>query len=228
MKKHILIVEDHKETQLMLTAALEDSGFSVHCVDTIQAARDAMRRAAPCLLILDLVLPDGHGLEVCSWVRTHSGQESMPIIALTGQDGLRNKQEGFCAGVDQYLTKPIDMAELVMWVKALLRRVDMDKSGGPLLTANDLQLDARSQLVKFRSRAVENLTRREFELLYALVKNSPRILPRREILEKIWRTVAVENLVDTHMFNMRGKLPPELAENVQSVPGKGFRYFDKG
>lgn len=178
MKKYILIVEDHKETQLMLSSALEDAGFTTHCVDTIHAARGALRRAAPCLVILDIVLPDGHGLEVCSWVRAHSGQESMPIIALTGQDGLRDKQDGFCAGVDQYLTKPIDMAELVMWVKALLRRVDMDKSGGPLLVSNDLQLDSRSQLVKFRSGAVENLTKREFELLYALVKNSPRILSR--------------------------------------------------
>lgn len=92
-------------------------------------------------------------------------------------------------------------------VDALLRRVDMDKSGGAVLTANGLQLDAAAQLVKYNNRPVEDLTRREFELLLALVRNSPRILSRQEILEKVWRTVSVENLVDTHLHNLRNKLP---------------------
>ena len=129
--------------------------------------------------------------------------------------------------MDQYLLKPIIMEELVMWVKALLRRVDMDKGGGAVLTAAHLQLDAKAQLVKYKNEPVTNLTRREFELLFALVKNSPRILSRAEILTEVWRTVAVENLIDTHMFNLRNKLPRELSDNIQAVAGKGFRYFDK-
>lgn len=224
----ILIVEDHKETCAMLSAALEEAGFGVHCVGTVKAAKEFLGRSSPCLVILDLHLPDGHGLEVCSWARNSDRLARIPVIALTGRDELSDKEKGFSAGVDQYLTKPIIMEELVMWVKALLRRVDMDKSGGAVLTVNHLQLDMKAQLVKYKNQPVTNLTRREFELLHALVKNSPRIVSRAEILAKVWRTVSVENLIDTHMHNLRGKLPPELSGKIQAVAGKGFRYFDKG
>lgn len=227
MNSGILIVEDHKETCDLLKAALDDAGFRSHCVGTVTAAKAYLNHHHPCLVILDMRLPDGHGLEVCCWVRNNEKLENIPIIALTGEDEIHHKQKGFSAGVDQYLTKPIVMDELVMWVQALLRRVAMDKSGGTVLTICALEIDVKAQIVKYRNKPVENLTRREFELLYAMAKNSPRIISRKEILSKIWRTVAVENLVDTHMFNLRNKLPPELASKLQSVPGKGFRYFDK-
>lgn len=227
MNNLVLIVEDHKETCDMLEAALEEAGFKTVIAGSVKTAKEYIARRYPCLVILDLHLPDGHGLEVCSWVRSTGKLAGIPIIVLTGQDELRDKAKGFSAGVDQYLTKPIIMDELVMWVKALLRRVDMDKSGGAVLTVSDLQLDAKAQIVKYKSKPVENLTGREFELLYALAKNSPRILSRKEILSEVWHTVAVENLIDTHMFNLRNKLPPELSEKIQAVAGKGFRYFDK-
>lgn len=223
----ILVVEDHKETCALLAVALEEAGFNVHCCGTVKAAKEYLSHDVPSLVVLDLRLPDGDGLGVCRWVRAIGRLANIPLIALTGEDDLRDKEKGFLAGVDQYLTKPIVMDELVMWVKALLRRVDMDKSGGVVLTIQDLQLDVRAQIVKYKNKPVENLTRREFELLYALAKNSPRILSRKEILAKVWRTVSVENLVDTHMFNLRNKLPPELSDKIQAVAGKGFRYFDK-
>ncbi|MDP2864723.1 MAG: response regulator transcription factor [Elusimicrobiota bacterium] len=227
MNSIILIVEDHKETCAMLAAAMEDSGFDAHCAGTVKSAKEFLGLNTPCLVILDMHLSDGHGLEVCAWVRNNERLANIPVIALTGQDKLGDKTKGFSAGVDQYLTKPIIMDELVMWVKALLRRVDMDKSGGAVLAIGGLQLDVKAQLVKYKNTPVENLTRREFELLHALVKNSPGILSRKEILAKVWRTVSVENLVDTHLFNLRNKLPRELSEKIQAVAGKGFRYFDK-
>lgn len=226
MNSVVLIVEDHKETCEMVAAALDEAGFAISLAGSVKAAKDYLTHHHPCLIILDLHLPDGHGLQVCSWVRNNEKLADIPIIALTGQDELSDKTKGFSAGVDQYLTKPIMMDELVMWVKALLRRVDMDKSGGAVLTVLNLQMDAKAQVVKYKNKPVGNLTRREFELLYALVKNSPRIISRKEILSKIWRTVAVENLIDTHMYNLRNKLPRELSEKIQAVAGKGFRYFD--
>lgn len=227
MGTDILIVEDHKESCDLLAAVLEEAGFSVHCVGTVKAAKEYLKHNHPCLMTLDLQLPDGCGLEVCFWARANGRHGNMPIIALTGQDDFQDKKKGFLAGVDQYLTKPMVVDEVVMWVKALLRRMDMDKSGGPVLTLGDLQLDAKAQIVKYKNNPVANLTRREFELLHALVKNSPRILSRKEILEKVWRTVSVENLIDTHLFNLRNKLPQELSANIQAVAGKGFRYFNK-
>lgn len=227
MSSRILVVEDHKETCNMLSSALEEAGFAVNCAGTVKTAKKFIARTNPCLIILDMHLPDGHGREVCFWVRGSAGQKNIPIIALTGQHELEDKKKGFLAGVDQYLLKPIDLEELLLWVKALLRRVDMDKSGGEVLTIAGLQLDVKAQLVKYEHKPVGDLTPREFELLYALAKNSPRMLSRREILDKVWHTVSVENLVDTHLFNLRKKLPPKLSEKIQAVAGKGFRYYDK-
>jgi len=210
----------------MLSAALEDSGFRTYNARTLKAAKEFLNNNDLCLMVLDLHLPDGNGLDLCCLARSNPSQGNVPIIALTGRDELQDKKKGFIAGVDQYLTKPIKMDELIMWVKALLRRVDMDKSGGGILATSDLQLDPMSQLVKYKTRPIENLTRREFQLLYALVKYSPRIVSRQEIISNIWCTVSVDNLVDTHMFNLRNKLPPELSERIQAMPGKGFRYLD--
>lgn len=227
MQNNILIVEDHKETCDMLEAALQEAGFKTHCAGGVKAARSFLERHRPGLIILDLCLPDGHGLELCGWVRDEERLAEIPVVALTGQDELAQKKKGFAAGVDQYLTKPIIMDELVMWVKALLRRVAMDRGGGSVLTVGALEIDIKAQLVKYRNVPVGNLTRREFELFCALVRCSPGILSRKEIISKVWRTAAVENLVDTHMFNMRAKLPHELSARIHAVAGKGFRYFDR-
>lgn len=219
-----MVLEDHKETCALLTASLEEEGFQVFCEGTVAAAKGFLKRELPSLVVLDLALPDGDGLQVCAWMKRDGRLENVPIIAFTGRDQLKDKKKGFAAGVDQYLTKPIDMGEFVMWAKALLRRSGAVKGAG-IITADDLEIDSGAQLLKYKGRVLENLTWREFSLLAALVKNSPRLLSRNDILSEIWHTVAVPNLVDTHMFNLRRKLPHGLSERIQSVPGKGFRYF---
>ncbi len=225
MSDSVLIVEDHKETGELVKAALEDAGFRAACVSSVKEALAYMSAGAPCLIVLDIALPDGSGLEISRWVRANASLSDIPIIVLTGKDAIADKGRGFQAGVDQYLIKPINMDELVMWAKALLRRVAMDKSGGASLKAGALEMEVRSQMARYKGEPLHDLTRREFELLYALAKNSPRIMSRIEILSQVWRTVAVPNLVDTHMFNLRRKLPRELADSLQSVSGKGFRFF---
>jgi len=226
MNANILIVEDHLETRELLRAATEDAGYSVTCAGDIKGATEYLKTGKPSLLILDISLPDGSGLELCAAARASDGLADIPVIVLTGKDKLADKKLGFACGVDQYLTKPIKMDELVMWVKALLRRVAMDKSGGMEVRIGALELNVKTQLARYSGKTVANLTRREFELLYALAKNSPAVMSRRQILTQVWRTVSVENLVDTHLFNLRKKLPQELSRRVQAVAGKGFRYFD--
>lgn len=222
----VLVVEDNEETGAMLSAVMEEAGFQVERAGTAAGAREFLRGNTPALIILDLVLPDGNGLEICSRVREDARLAVTPVIAITGQDALSQKEKGFACGVDQYLTKPIDTEEVVLWAKALLRRVEMDRSGGAVVTMGDLQLDRKAQLARYKDVTVSNLTSREFALLYALVRNSPGVLSRRDILAKVWRTISVDNLVDTHLFNLRNKLPPAVAANIQSIPGKGFRYLE--
>lgn len=226
MDSVILVVEDHKETCAVLKAALEEEGLEVQCAGTVKAGKAFLGRQKPRLIVLDLLLPDGNGLELCGWARRNKELCNIPVIALTGQDELNDKKRGFDAGVDQYLTKPIVIDEFVMWVKALLKRVEMDTRSGKILTLSGLHMDVPAHIVKYNGHIVENLTRREFSLLYVLAKNSPRTMSRRAILSEAWKTVSVENLVDTHLFNLKRKLPVALAEKIQSIAGKGFRYYD--
>lgn len=226
MNKKVLVVEDHKPTCSVITAVLLQAGLEPVCVGTASEARKYLKSEKPCLIVLDIRLPDQNGLSVCRWVRRSEKLADVPIVALTGLTELHDKEMGFEAGVDQYLTKPIIIEEFAMWVKALLRRVEIDTRGGKVVSLGTLQIDVSSQLIKFDGKIVENLTAREFELIYALARSSPRILSRKAILEDVWHTVAVENLVDTHLFNLRAKLPQGLSEKIQAVAGKGFRYFD--
>lgn len=189
--------------------------------------KDFLKHNRPALAILDLALPDGNGLEICELVRDSSALSHIPVIALTGLTDFKDKKRGFDAGVDQYLGKPLEVEELLLWVKALLRRVDWDKHGWALPVFGDLQICSDSYLVRLRNKVIPNLTRREFDLFYFLVKATPKIISRQEILTQVWNTTAVHNLVDTHIFNLRQKLPPLLAARVQSVPGKGFRYLTR-
>jgi DNA-binding response OmpR family regulator len=227
MSNSVLVVEDNREVRVMLNAVLEEAGFRPVCVSGVRDAEAYLERYRPSLVILDLVLPDGDGLDVCRGIRGGVKFPDIPIIALTGKTALPDKKKGFSSGVDQYLTKPIDMDELVMWCKALLRRVSYDKGVGGALKAGELEIDVKMHLVRYAGRTVQKLTPREFQLLYALVRNSPVILSREEILAHVWRTVAVPNLVDTHLFNLRRKLPPGLAAKVRAVPGRGYQYYDR-
>lgn len=225
MNKTILVVEDHKETRDLIRAALEDEGFKPACADTLKSGKDYLKHHKPALIILDLGLPDGNGLEICGSVRGDAELSKTPIIALTGLTELHDKKRGFDTGVDQYLEKPIVIEELSLWVKALLRRVEWGNHGGTILMFDDLQICSESYIVKFKGAVIGNLTRREFDLFCFLVKTSPKLISRKSIISEIWKTAAVENLVDTHIYNLRQKLPRQLAARIQSVPGKGFRYF---
>ena len=225
-KQTILVVEDDKSTAAMLTAALDEAGYCAVCADSIASATHLIKGHQPDLIVLDIRLPDGNGLELCEKIRKSGRLSTTPIIALTGMGEPHHKMQGFTTGVDQYLVKPIDLQEFVLWVTALLRRVEMDKDGNGLIADADLSINTEAQILCYKGQTVENLTKREFDLFLALVKESPKILSRRYIISKVWQTVAVENLVDTHIFNIRRKFPRELAAKVQSVPGKGFRYFN--
>ena len=228
MNRTILVVEDHQETRDLIKAALEHEGFKVNCKGTVNEGKDFLKQHRPAFVILDLALPDGCGLEVCGLVRGDPRLSKTPVIALTGLGEFEDKKRGFAAGVDQYLVKPLEVEELLLWVRALLRRVDWDASGRVLPVFGDLQICAETYLVKFRNKVIGNLTRREFDLLYFLVATSPKLISRQGIIAKVWRTAAVENLVDTHIHNLRQKLPPLLAARIQSVAGKGFRYLKPG
>jgi DNA-binding response OmpR family regulator len=224
--KVILIVEDEASVREFLQAALGGAGGHVLSSDTVAAGLHLLRAHKPDLVVLDINLPDGSGLDVCREIRAHAQLRSTPVIMLTARAELEEKLEGLGAGADQYLTKPIDSRELVGWAEALLRRIGYDTGAGDQLAAGELRIDVKAQLVYFRDTVVSDLTGKEFDLLYFLVKQRPKVLSRKHILSNLWHTVAVDRLVDVHIGHLRRKLPPEAADRIQTVPGKGFRYFD--
>ncbi|MBI4347754.1 MAG: response regulator transcription factor [Elusimicrobia bacterium] len=224
--KTLLFIEDDLETRRYAALALAGLGHRVLEADTIAVGLHLFQSERPDLVILDIALPDGSGLEFSRKARAHKVLARTPIIMLTGKGELDDKAAGFDAGADQYLVKPVAPRELAMWAQALLQRVAFEEGHGGELVAGDVIIDPDANLVRFRNLSIANLTNKEFDLFYCMVKNRPKILSRQFFLSKLWRTVAVDNLVDSHLRNLRRKLPQELADRLQAVPGKGFRYFD--
>lgn len=224
--KLILIIEDDPSIRVMIRELLTPEGHRILEADGAQVGLHLFRSRKPDLVLLDVELPDGNGREVCRKIRASESLGATPVIMLTGQAKLEDKLSGFDVGADQYLAKPMRPEELIMWVRALLRRVGYDKEEGDELRSGELAIDLKAHLVRFREQTIGHLTGKEFDLLYYLVKKSPNVLSRKYILSSLWHTVAVDHLVDTHISNLRKKLPPEVSDRIQNVPGKGFRYLE--
>ncbi|MBI4347482.1 MAG: response regulator transcription factor [Elusimicrobia bacterium] len=223
--KTILMIEDDGNTRRAFAAALASLGHRVLESEGIEVGYHLFQTEKPDLIVLDVGLPDGTGYDFCKKVRAHKTLHATPVIMLTGKGQLDEKKEGFESGADQYLVKPVLPQELLLWAQALMNRLALDKDEGGQLEAGDLTIDPAAHLVKFGDVTIPNLTAKEFDLFYALVKKRPKVLSREWILSTLWRTVAVDNLVDAHMSKLRRKLPQSLADRLQAVPGKGFRYF---
>ncbi|MBI5595633.1 MAG: response regulator transcription factor [Elusimicrobia bacterium] len=223
--KTILLVEDDALVREPLRSVLETAGYRVLEADLASVGLNEFRTKSPDLVMLDIELPDGSGLEFCRAVRAHKSMAKTPVIMMTGRGGLEQKGEGFEAGADHYLVKPVHPREALMWVESLLRRVGLEREEGGALEAGELSIDREALVVRYRGAALPKLTAKEVELLFFLVRKRPQVLSRRYILSTLWKTVTVDHVIDTHIGNLRKKLPPEVSDRIQNVPGKGFRYF---
>lgn len=224
--KLILLVEDDAELRSTMRAGLAAAGLRVVEAENAEVGLQQFRLRKPDLVVLDVVLPDGDGFEVCRGIRESQGSPATPVIMLTSRAGFEDKAAGFTAGADQYLVKPVVTGELVLWVQALLRRLALDRDEGDVLQADELLIELDSHRVRWRDLAVTNLTVKEFDLLCLLVKKRPKVLDRKQILDALWRTITVDKVVDVHIGNLRRKLPPEVADRIQSIPGRGYRFLD--
>lgn len=222
-KKKILVVEDDEQVREVVRFTLA-ADYRVLEAETARQGLRLFQAESPDLAVIDVMLPDMDGLVLCRRIREDAQRSATPVIVLTALSALEDKASGVAAGADQYLVKPVRPKELKLWVDALIQR----RGGGPqaAIEAGDLRILRESHMVSFRGRLLPDLTPKEFELLRLLVEARPKVLSREAILSRLWDTVTVDHVVDTHMSNLRKKLPPELAARVQNVPGKGFRYFD--
>jgi DNA-binding response OmpR family regulator len=217
----ILVVEDEPAIRDSLQYALEKEGYRVEAVETAAGALERARAGSPDLLLLDLMLPDGSGLDVCRTVRAES---DVPIIILTARGIEADRVLGLEVGADDYVVKPFSVAELVGRVRAQLRRRRLDRDrGGQVVTVGDLRVDLLRQEVSVAGRPV-SLTPAEVRLITALAREPERAFTRAELMAVLWDTDTspASRACDTHVLNLRRKLGRTRAR-IETVRGVGYR-----
>ena len=217
----LLILEDEKRLNDILKRCLKAEGYSVDGVTTVLEAFEAVKNFHYDLLIIDLQLPDGSGTDFLKRVR--EGGYTMPSMILTASSDLESKLENFRVGADDYVVKPVAMAELAIRVRALLRR-------GPALQENiinaaDLEINRLTRHVKRNGRTIQ-LSAKEYSLLEYLMLNSGRILSRSMIVERIWDQSFenLTNIVDVYIGHLRQKIDEgHKVKLIHTVRGLGYK-----
>ena len=217
----ILVVEDEQSIASFVSLYLKNAGYEVRTAATGSAALAEVQVRAPALIILDLMLPDLDGIEVCKRVRQSS---DVPILMLTARDEDIDKIIGLEVGADDYMTKPFNPRELVARVKSILRRVTPERreAQGDRIVHGDLIIDAGRREVTVSGTEVQ-LAPKEFELLWELLDHRGLVLTRDQLLERVWGyTFAGDTrTVDVHVRQVRRKLGE--ASPIVTVWGVGYK-----
>jgi DNA-binding response OmpR family regulator len=221
----ILVVDDDRKIVELITLYLKKDGYQVLSAFNGQQAIELARRRQPDLIVLDLMLPQVDGLDVCRVLRAES---DVPIIMLTGRSTDEDKLAGLELGADDYVTKPFNPRELLARIRAVLRRTGgIEESGSPDVRFGAMVMDFIRHEVRVQEKVV-NLTPTEFRLLETLVKEPGRAFSRLELLEQVfgYDYEGFERTVDVHIMNLRKKIEPEPSRPryVVTVPGLGYRF----
>lgn len=224
MAERVLVVDDEKDLLELVAFNLTNAGFRVVTAATGAEALQQAREKLPDLIVLDILLPDLPGLEVCRILKSEAKTRTIPIVFLTAKGEEIDRVVGFELGADDYVTKPFSPRELILRVKALLKRRKGIPEGRPPLVAGELRLDRDRHEVTMKTRAVD-LTATEFKLLAHLMEYPGRAMTRDHLLDSVWGTEAfvTDRTIDTHVKRLRAKLG-EAGERVETVRGVGYRF----
>jgi DNA-binding response OmpR family regulator len=218
----ILVIEDEPHIALGLTDALEFEGYSVITTDRGREGTVLARSKRPDAIVLDLMLPDKNGYQVCEEIRRFDGQ--VPIIMLTARSQEADKIRGFDAGADDYVTKPFGVGELVARLKALFRRLER-RPTAEIFSIGAAQVNLSAHLVEVGG-CKHPLSSYEVELLRFLHERSGHAVSREEILRRVWDgTNPTNRTVDNFILKLRKKLEPhpETPEHILTVYGHGYK-----
>ena len=225
MPSKILVIEDEPDIRKTLEYNLSREGYDVAVCGTLQEANKLLEPSLS-LLVLDLMLPDGSGLDLCREIKKNSLLSDIPIIILTAKDDEVDRVVGFELGADDYVTKPFSVRELILRIKAVLKRGEVNK---PELVEverqfGDLSIDVDSHEVHVNSELVV-LTALEFKLLKQLVDRRGRVQSRDQLLSDVWgySSEVTTRTVDTHIKRLREKLGP-MGKYVQTIRGIGYKF----
>jgi DNA-binding response OmpR family regulator len=230
--RKILVVEDHQPTRRFLADNLTADGYELLEADCLSRARRLLAAVGADLVLLDLGLPDGDGLDLVTTLREEghggAGDRDLPLLVLSGRDTELDRLRGFERGCDDYLVKPFSYPELLARVRALLRRARR-RGGEGRLRIGSLELDTVSRQVRLDGAPI-SLAKKEFALLSALASDPSRVFTREELLRDVWgyRTYLPTRTVDSHAYRLRGKLNRGGHRFVINVWGVGYRLIDAG
>jgi len=226
MSSRILVVDDEPDILELVRFNLTQESFEVDTASTGSEALTKIESFSPDLVVLDLMLPDLSGTEVCRKIRGQPQTAHLPVIMLTARSEEVDRVVGFEIGADDYLTKPFSPRELVLRVKAVLRRSERDEAPTQRYEHGPLMLDADRHRCPVDGELVE-LTAKEFGLLSTLMSRPGRVLSRDQLLEEVWGSdIAVTSrTVDTHLKRLREKLG-QAGGLIHTVRGVGYRFIE--
>ena len=224
MAARVLIVEDESDIRNLLVFHLEREGYAVAMARTGAEALRQIRAGLPDLVLLDLMLPEVDGLEVCRRLRQDPRTASVPIVMLKARSEEVDRILGLELGADDYIVKPFSPKEVVARVRAVLRRAGVRDVAAPVVSGR-LVIDAERHTVQVDGEAVE-LTPKEFDLLRALAEARGRVLSREFLLDRVWGYASASEIesrtVDVHVRRLRIKLGGE-GQRITTVKGVGYR-----
>ncbi len=222
-RQRVLICDDEAQILRALRVILGDSGFEVVPAMTVREALDAVAVRPPDAAIIDLVLPDGDGVEVCESIREWS---RMPILVLSAVGDEREKVRALDAGADDYVTKPFGPDELVARLRAALRRSE-PADEEPVIEAEGLEIDFAARRISRNGEEI-HLTPTEYDLLRHLVLNRGRLLTHRALLREVWGPGFQDDtqVLRVHIANLRRKIEasPGAPTLIRTDPGIGYRF----
>ena len=217
----VLVVDDEPQILRGLKVVLRQAGFEVDTAATKGEALDRVAVRPPEMLVLDLILPDGSGVEVCEEVR---GWSQLPIIVLSAVGDEREKVRALDAGADDYLTKPFGTDELLARLRALMRR--SGDAGQPVISLGDLSIDVAGHTVTRAGKEI-HLTPLEFDILRVLALHAGKLVTHRQLLREVWGPEYVDetHYLRVHIAHIRSKLEPDASSPRYLVtdPGVGYR-----
>ncbi|OBG80262.1 DNA-binding response regulator [Mycobacterium sp. E802] len=219
---HVLVVDDEPGLTELVSMAVRYEGWRVSTAEDGASAIRQFRHAPPDVVVLDIMLPDINGLEVLRQLR--EAQPKLPVLLLTARESLEDRIAGLTAGGDDYVTKPFSVEELVLRLRALMRRTGISEDTGEAkLIVGDLILDEDSHEV-IRAGEEIHLTAREFELLRYMMRNARRVLTKGQILEQVWNYDfdGRSNVIELYISYLRRKIDANRSPMIHTLRGTGY------
>ncbi len=222
-----MVIEDEKDIVDLLAYALRKEGYEVRSATQGREGLELIRRGPTDLALIDIMLPDLDGLEICRRVRTDENLRNLPVIFLTARGEEVDRVIGLEMGADDYVVKPFSPRELVARIKAVLRRRERGEERRDVIEARDIRLDPRTQEVIVRGQTVM-LSTLEFRLLHFMASHPRRIFARENLLDQVWGRdrFVTPRTVDVHIRRLREKIEaqPDKPRFLQTVRGSGYRF----